>query len=42
VGAYLKEAGLEPATEVVVRQPDYLRAADSLLAATPAARGAST
>jgi putative endopeptidase len=33
---YLKAAGLSAATEVVVRQPDYLRGADSILTATPA------
>jgi predicted metalloendopeptidase len=35
--AYLKAAGLGAATEVVVRQPDYVRALDSLVASTPAA-----
>ncbi|MDP9178734.1 MAG: M13 family metallopeptidase [Gemmatimonadota bacterium] len=34
--AYLKEAGLTQATEVVVRQPDYLRTLDSIVARTPA------
>jgi hypothetical protein len=33
--AYLAEAKLSAATDVVVRQPDYLRAVDTLLAATP-------
>jgi putative endopeptidase len=33
---YLKEAGLTQATEVVVRQPDYVRALDSIVARTPA------
>ena len=33
--AYLKEAGLTQATDVVVRQPDYVRALDSIVARTP-------
>ncbi len=35
--AYLAAAKLAGQTEVVVRQPDYLRALDTLVAATPAA-----
>jgi putative endopeptidase len=35
--AYLQAAGLGAATEVVVRQPDYVRGLDTLLARTPAA-----
>ena len=35
--AYLKAAGLSNATEVVVRQPDYVKALDSIVTATPAA-----
>jgi predicted metalloendopeptidase len=34
--SYLKGAGLERATDVVVRQPDYVRAVDTLLTTTPA------
>lgn len=33
--AYLKVAGLAQATEVVVRQPDYVRALESIVAGTP-------
>jgi putative endopeptidase len=33
--AYLKAAGLTNATDVVVRQPDYVRALDSVIARTP-------
>jgi putative endopeptidase len=33
--AYLKDAGLTQATEVVVRQPDYVRALDPIVARTP-------
>lgn len=33
--AYLKAAGVGQATEVVVRQPDYLQALDAILTATP-------
>jgi predicted metalloendopeptidase len=33
---YLKAARLSAATEVVVRQPDYVRGADSILISTPA------
>lgn len=33
---YLSAAGLGSATEVVVRQPDYVRAMDSIVASTPA------
>jgi len=33
--AYLKEAGLTQATDVVVRQPDYVRALDAIVARTP-------
>ncbi|MBA3671716.1 MAG: peptidase M13, partial [Gemmatimonadaceae bacterium] len=33
--SYLAAAGLGTATEVVVRQPDYLKAMDSIVAATP-------
>jgi predicted metalloendopeptidase len=33
---YLRAAGLGAASEVIVRQPDYLRALDGILAATPA------
>ncbi|NUQ19711.1 MAG: M13 family metallopeptidase [Gemmatimonadaceae bacterium] len=33
---YLQAAGLGKATEVIVRQPDYVSAADSIIAATPA------
>ncbi|HET9986159.1 MAG TPA: M13-type metalloendopeptidase [Longimicrobiales bacterium] len=32
---YLKAAGLGAATEVVVRQPDYLQALDAIVSATP-------
>ena len=32
---YLKEAGLAQATEVVVRQPDYVRALDAIVSRTP-------
>jgi putative endopeptidase len=32
---YLNDAGIGSATEVIVRQPDYLKAADALLASTP-------
>jgi predicted metalloendopeptidase len=32
---YLKEAGLAQATDVVVRQPDYMRALDSIVARNP-------
>ena len=35
--AYLTAAGLGKATEVVVRQPDYVHALDSIVANTPAA-----
>ena len=34
---YLSAAGLAKATEVVVRQPDYVKALDSIVAATPVA-----
>lgn len=34
---YLRDAGLGTAREVIVRQPDYLRALDSLVTATPPA-----
>ena len=34
--AYLNAAGLGAATDVVVRQPDYLRAVDTIVTATPA------
>ena len=34
---YLRAAGLEKATEVVVRQPDYLKALDGILKDTPIA-----
>jgi predicted metalloendopeptidase len=34
---YLKPAGLSAATEVIVRQPDYVRSLDSLISATPVA-----
>jgi predicted metalloendopeptidase len=34
--AYLRAAGLGAASDVVVRQPDYLRALDGIVAATPA------
>jgi putative endopeptidase len=34
--AYLRAAGLGAATDVVVRQPDYVRALDTIVAATPA------
>jgi predicted metalloendopeptidase len=33
--AYLKAAGLTNATDVVVRQPDYVRALDSIISRTP-------
>ena len=33
--SYMKAAGVASASEVVVRQPDYLRALDSIVAATP-------
>ena len=35
--AYLKAAGLSGATEVIVRQPDYLNSVDGILAQTPVA-----
>ncbi len=35
--AYLKAAKLDKATDVVVRQPDYMRAIDTVITATPAA-----
>ncbi|MFN2602960.1 MAG: M13 family metallopeptidase [Gemmatimonadaceae bacterium] len=34
--AYLKAAGLTSATEVVVRQPDFVKAMDAIIASTPA------
>jgi predicted metalloendopeptidase len=34
---YLDAAGLSKATEVIVRQPDYVKALDSIFAATPVA-----
>ncbi|HET7457148.1 MAG TPA: M13 family metallopeptidase [Gemmatimonadaceae bacterium] len=37
VKAYLKAAGLAKATDVVVRQPDYVKALDSIVANTPPA-----
>jgi putative endopeptidase len=33
---YLKDAGLGAATDVIVRQPDFISAMDSVIAATPA------
>jgi len=33
--SYLKEAGLSKATEVIVRQPDYVKALDPIFANTP-------
>jgi predicted metalloendopeptidase len=36
IPAYLKEAGLAKATEVVVRQPDYVQALDAIVKSTPA------
>ena len=35
--AYLRDAGLAATTDVVVRQPDYVRALDAIHAATPVA-----
>ncbi len=32
---YLKNAGLSAATEVIVRQPDYLKSVDAILSGTP-------
>jgi predicted metalloendopeptidase len=36
IGAYLTAAGLGKASDVIVRQPDYVPAIDSIIAATPA------
>jgi predicted metalloendopeptidase len=37
IKAYLKDAGLGAATDVVVRQPDYVQALDEIVKTTPAA-----
>ncbi|AHG88548.1 peptidase M13 [Gemmatirosa kalamazoonensis] len=36
VAAYLKAAGLAKATDVIVRQPDYVKSLDAIVAGTPA------